>query len=83
MDKVAAAGFTIVRLTCSVTVRAFVTEIIGDGPLPDLGVQLLDLLLVDLRRLPAAALKHAGRSFPQRLLPAVDHRGMPPKRALS
>ncbi|APX26386.1 hypothetical protein Ga0080559_TMP5049 (plasmid) [Salipiger profundus] len=42
----------------------------------NLGVQLFDLLLVDLRGFFAASLEHAGRAFQKRPFPAVDHGGV-------
>ena len=42
--------------------------------LPDLGVELSHLLLVNLRLAPPAALEHARSAFEQRTLPLMDHR---------
>jgi len=47
---------------------------VGHGQLADLRVQLLHLLLVDLRVLLTAALEHARGAFQQSLRPYVDHR---------
>ena len=49
-------------------------EMVGHGQLADLRVQLLHLLLVDLRGLLTAALEHARGAFQQSLRPYVDHR---------
>ena len=47
---------------------------VGHGQLADLRVQLLHLLLVDLRGLLTAALEHARGAFQQSLRLYVDHR---------
>ena len=47
---------------------------IGDGQLPNLGMEVFDLLVVDCRCLPIAALKYARHAFKQSTLRLVKHR---------
>lgn len=54
---------------------------VGDGQLPDLGMQLFHLLLVNLRSLIAVTFENARRTFQQGLLPCVNHRWMNPEPA--
>jgi hypothetical protein len=49
---------------------------IGDSQLPDLGLEVFHLLLINFQRLPTAALKYARRAFKQCPLPLMDHRRM-------
>src|SRR6056297_434477 len=56
-------------------------KIVGHSQLPDLGVQLLDLLLVNLGSFLATTFEHAGCAFQQCPLPGVDHRRMNPEPA--
>lgn len=49
-------------------------KVVGHGQLPDLGMQLFQLLFVDLWSFRVATLENARRAFKQRTLPAVDHR---------
>lgn len=54
---------------------------VGRRQFPDLGVELLHLLLVNRRLLAAPALEHAGHTFEQGPLPLMDHRRMHPEPA--
>src|SRR6056297_4311305 len=56
-------------------------KIVGHSQLPDLGVQFLHLLLVNLGLLSTAALEHAGRALQQGTFPLMDHRRMHPEPA--
>jgi hypothetical protein len=49
---------------------------LGRGQLPNLGVLLRHLLLVDLKSLAASAFEHAGRAFKQGAFLLMDHRRM-------
>ena len=55
------------------------TKIVGHGQLPDLRVQFVHLLFVDLGLLRATTLEHPGRALLQRPPPAVDYCGMDAK----
>jgi hypothetical protein len=56
-------------------------KIVGDGQLPDLGLQVRNLFFVDFRRSPAAALKGTRRALKQGPLPLMDHRRVNPEPA--
>jgi len=51
-------------------------KIVGDGQLPDLGMEIFNLLFVNLRCFSTTALKDARRALQQGALPLMDHRGM-------
>ena len=54
-------------------------KIVGDGQLPDFGVKILNLFLINFWRFPAAAFEHARRAFKQSAFPLMDHRWMDAK----
>lgn len=49
---------------------------VGHRQLPDLGMQIPDLILIDHRRLAATAFKDTGRAIEQRAFSLIDHRRM-------
>ena len=52
---------------------------IDAGVIPDFGVKIFNVLLVDFRGFPAAPLEHARRALKQCPIPLMDHRRMNPK----
>lgn len=69
------------RLTSRLRASVFFPKSVGHSQLPDLGVQLLHLLPVDLWLLSGAALEHTGRTVAQSTFPLMDQRRMHPEPA--